>query len=399
MAGPNFRETSAPRNIRTIGIGMLGYGWMGRAHSLAYNRLRDATWPPAVLPRLVAMCGRNEERVSTAAQRFGYEGYYLDWEDLIADERVEVFDNVTQPYMHPEASIAALEAGKHVICEKPLAPTMAEARQMRDTAVASGKLHMTGFNHRFVPALRLARDLIGSGALGAVHIFHADYLQEFRRDPLQPAFPDRPEFRGRSALNDIGSHIIDMGRFLIGDIATVTGSAVTHIGRRPSHEEPRQMVEVTTDDTFHAVVEFVNGVSGILHGSSVATGYKNHLAVEVNGTRGSLRFNLERMNELEVYLIDRETPQALGFTDVLVTEGEHPLIKHWWPAGHIIGWEANFVHELMHLLNCVAEGRSTVSPDAGTFEDGYQAALIGEAVRQSSREGRRIDVKAMEQAL
>ncbi len=394
MAGLNFQQTSSPQGIKRIGIGMLGYGWMGRAHSLAYNRLRDATWPPPVLPRLIAICGRNEQKVAAAAQRFGYEGYYLNWEDLIADERVEVFDNGTQPYMHPEASIAALEAGKHVICEKPLAATLPEAKQMWDAARASDRIHMTGFNHRFVPALRLARDLIGSGALGDLHIFRADYLQDSRRDPLRPAFPDEPESRGRSALNDIGSHIIDMARFLIGDIATVAGTAVTHISRRPSAAEPRHMVPVVGDDTFHFVAEFANGVTGVLHGSAIATGFKNHLAVGVSGTRGSLRFNLERMNELEVYLIDREQPAALGFTDVLVTETDHPLIQHWWPAGHIIGWEANFVHELLHLLHCVAEGRP-VSPEGANFEDGYRAALVAEAVRRSTREGRRIDVESL----
>jgi predicted dehydrogenase len=395
MAKSNFRTTPEYTAQQVIGIGMLGSGRMARAHSLAYNRLRDTRWPPDILPRLVAVCGRNEAKLQAAAQRFGYAGYYFDWEDLIADPDVQVIDNSTQPYMHPAASIAALQAGKHVICEKPLAPTMEEARAMRDAALASGLVHMVGFNHRFVPALRLAQELIRKGALGDIHLFRAQYLQEFRRDPLLPAFPGLPEYRGRGSLNNIGSHIIDMSRFLIGEIAAVSGKALAHIGRRPSSTDLSRIVEVTDDDSFHFVAEFANGVTGVLEGSSVATGYKNYLAIEVNGSRGTVRFNLERMNELQVYTMDRETPEAMGFTDVLVTESNHPLIKHWWPRGHIIGWEANFVHELGHLLECVSAGRG-VSPEGATFEDGYKAALIAEAVRESSRQGRRIEVGELE---
>jgi predicted dehydrogenase len=398
MPGRNFRKTEAlEKTIPRVGIGLLGYGWMGRAHSIAYNRLQDVDWPPAVLPRLVAICGRNEARVKAAARRLGYEGYYLDWEDLITDDQVQVIDNVTPPYLHAEASIAALKAGKHIICEKPLAPTAGEARLMLDASKAAGTIHMTGFNNRFVPALRLARDLIRSGALGNIHLFRARYLQEFRRDPSLPVYGNALESRGRGSLSVIGCHIIDMARFLVGEIATVSGRTLAHISRRPSATGSGLMVEVPEDDTFHFVAEFTNGVTGILDGSSIATGNKNSMTVEVNGERGSLRFNLERMNELEVYLIDRESPKTLGFADVLVTESDHPYIKHWWPKGHIIGWEATFVHELRYLLTCLAEGKP-VSPDGATFEDGYMTALISEAVRQSSRESRRVDVGDLKQA-
>jgi predicted dehydrogenase len=395
MAGYNFHRTPQLEGVAIVGIGMLGSGWMARAHSLAYNRLRDSNWPPSVLPRLVAMCGRNETKLQASAQRFGYEGYYSRWDDLIEDHDVQIIDNCTHPYMHPEASIAALKAGKHVICEKPLAPTIGEARAMRDEALATGRINMTGFNHRFVPALRLARDLIRKGALGDIHLFRAQYLQEFRRDPLLPALPDTPEFRGRGSLNNIGSHIIDMSRFLIGEMAAVSGKALAHISKRPSPTDLSRLVPINDDDSFHFVAEFANGVTGVLEGSSVATGYKNFLAIEVNGSRGTVRFNLERMNELQVYLMDRETPEAMGFTDVLVTESDHPLIKHWWPRGHIIGWEANFVHELGHLIDCVATGKS-IGPEGATFEDGYQAALVAEAVRESSRQGRRIELNELE---
>ncbi|MHB1132697.1 MAG: Gfo/Idh/MocA family protein [Chloroflexota bacterium] len=395
MAGEGFQAVEALENVTYVGIGTLGYGFMGRAHSLGYRRQSDAYWPPSVLPRLVAICGRHEERVRAGAQRFGYEGYYTDWEQLIADPRVQVFDNCTQVYMHAEPSLAALAAGKHVLCEKPLAATLEEARQLRDAATSSGRVAMTGFNYRFVPAIRLAYNLIQSGALGQLQLVRASYLQEFRRDPQLPSFAGTAEARGRGVVNNLGCHVLDLARHLVGEVARVSGLATNHVKRRPSLADPSQMVDEVEDDTFHALLEFDNGVTGTVEGTQVATGRKNQLTIEINGTRGSLRFDLERLNELQVYLLDEQAPQTLGFRDILVTEGSHPLLKHWWPRGHVLAWENSFVGELHHLLACVAEGRP-VGPEGATFEDGYQAALLAETIRASGREGRRLEPKSLE---
>ncbi|MHB1134337.1 MAG: Gfo/Idh/MocA family protein [Chloroflexota bacterium] len=394
MPGPNFRPTPPLSGITQLGVGVIGYGWIGRAHSVALARLREASWPPTVLPRLVAICGRHEQRLQEAAQRFGYEGYYTDWRDLLADERVQVVINGAQAYMHPEPTIAALRAGKHVLCEKPLAPGLDEARQMLEAARTAAGLSMTGFNYRFVPALRLARDLVQSGALGPINLFRGHYFNEFRRDPNLPAFGTAPEVRGRGALNDIGSHLIDMARFVVGEIETVSGKVLTHLTPRPSPTRTGSMEEVPQEDSFHFVAEFANGTTGVMEGAAIATGRKNQFTIEVNGVRGSVRFNLERLNELEVYLQDEANPQTMGFRDVLVTEGNHPYMKYWWMKGHIIGWEATLLHEIHHFLTCIHEGRA-VGPEGANLEDGFAAARVAEAVRQSSREGRRVDVKTL----
>ena len=395
MPGPMFRHTEALAGVPRLGIGLIGYGWIGRAHSVALNRLQDAAWPPNVLPRLVAICGRSEERVREAAQRWGYEGYYTDWHDLVSDSDVQVVINGAQAYMHLEPSLAALAAGKHLLCEKPLAATLAEARKLRDAARTSSVVSMTGLNYRFVPALRLARDIVQSGVLGQVNLCRGHYLNESRRDPATPAFGGGPEVRGRGPLNDVGSHLIDLARFLVGEIEAVSGKVVTHITPRPSPTIPGAMEDVPQEDAFHFVAEFANGATGILEGASIATGRKNQLVIELNGARGSLRFNLERLNELEVYLLDEQRPEALGFRDVLVTETNHPYLKYWWPKGHVPGWEAMILHELHHFLTCIVDGRP-VSPEGATIDDGYAAALVAEAARQSSREGRRIEVRSLE---
>ena len=394
MPGPNFHPSEPLTGIPRVAVGLLGYGWIGRAHAAALNRLLATADELVALPRLHALCGRHEEAVGTAAQRLGFAGYYTDWRDLVADPEVQALVNGAQAYLHAEPSIAALKAGKHVLCEKPLGATLAEARAMLEVARGSGLVHMTGFNYRFVPAIRLARDLIKSGALGRIYLFRGHYLQEFRRDPMFPAFGDRPEARGRGALNDIGSHLFDLARFLVGEIATVSGIARTHISRRPSPTDPSVTLDVPQEDTFHCVAEFADGPTGIFDASAIATGRKNQMSLEVNGERGSLRFNLERLNELEVYLLDEQRPEALGFRDVLVTEAVHPFAQRWWHKGHILAWEDALRHEQEHFIACVAKGVQ-VGPQGATFEDGYRAAAIAEAVRVSSREGRRIDVETV----
>jgi predicted dehydrogenase len=365
--------------IRDVGVGMLGYAFMGKAHANAYRTLAYMTWPPPLRPQLIAIAGRNEAAVAEAAHRYGFDGYATDWQDLVDDDRIEVFDNAGPNHLHAEPTIAAARAGKHVVCEKPLGRTADESYEIWQAVEQAGVKHLCAFNYRFVPAVRLAREMIKAGELGEIFHFRARYLQEWITDP---AFPmvwrlDR-ELAGSGALGDLGSHIIDLGRYLVGEVATVGGITRTFIGDRPGGE-------VDVDDAFEAFVEFDQGAVGTLEASRFATGRKNALSFEINGSQGSIAFDLERINELQVHFAG-STPgeRAQGFRQVLVTEPEHPFVEHWWPAGHVIGWEHTFVHELHHFLTAVRDG-TDVAPHGADFEDGYRAAEVCDAIVRSAR--------------
>ncbi len=376
-----------------IGIGLLGYAFIGRAHSNAYKTIPYMIYPPPARPRLVAICGRDAARVNEARDRYGYEAGYTDWREMLNDPRVQVFDNGGPNDVHAAACIAAAAAGKHVICEKPLARSADEAAQMRDAVVQAGVKHMVAFNYRFVPALAHARRLIEQGALGRIYHFRAAYLQE----RLHPTYGTAWRWRlsrdraGSGALGDLGSHIIDLAHFLAGDIAAVAAMTRTFVSERPL-PDGSGMGKVDVDDAFVASIAFRSGALGTLEATRYAVGHKNYQFIEINAERGSLRFNLERLNELEVFWTD-DTPHATaGFRTVLMTDSQHPWIEHWWPAGHIIGWEHTFVHELAHFLGCVAHDRP-VAPVGATFEDGYRAAVVTDAILASAEGRHQVDIK------
>lgn len=359
-----------------IGVGMLGYAFMGKAHSHALHTLAHMVCPPPAIPVLAGIAGRNEAAVHEAAARYGYARAYRDWRQLIADPAVDLFDNGGPNDAHAEPCIAAAQAGKHVLCEKPLGRTAAEARAMLEAVNQTRVKHMVGFNYRFVPAVRYAYELLRSGAVGTVHHFRARYLQDWLADPMA-AYSWRlgREYAGSGALGDLGSHIIDLARFLIGEPASVSASLQTFTVERPGGN-------VTVDDAFAATVEFASGAIGTLEASRVASGRRNGMVFEINGSRGSIQFNLERLNELSVY-----SPESGGFADILVTDAGHPFMQNWWPPGHIIGWEHTFVHELAHLFDAIVNDRD-VAPYGATFEDGYRAAVVCDAIAESSRERR-----------
>jgi predicted dehydrogenase len=366
--------------IPYIGVGMLGYAFMGRAHSHAFKTLEHMASPLLARPVLVAIAGRDPVAVQAAAERFGYRRATTDWRDLVADPAIQLFDNGGPNDAHAEPSIAAAEAGKHVLCEKPLGRTAEEARMMRDAVARTGVKHMVGFNYRFVPAVRFAYELVQSGVLGSIRHFRARYLQDWLSKPsARYSWRLGKETAGSGALGDLGSHIVDLSRFLIGEPATVSASMRTFTTDRPGGT-------VTVDDTFAATVEFASGVIGTLEASRVALGRKNHLVFEVNGSEGSVRFNLERLNELQV--LGADSP---GFSDVLVTEATHPFMHFWWPTGHIIGWEHTFVHELTHFLDAIVNDHE-VGPLGATFEDGYRAAVVCDAIATSARERRHVGI-------
>jgi predicted dehydrogenase len=383
----------AEREAPTIGVGMLGYAFMGKAHTNAYKTIPYMMYPPVAIPRLVAIAGRNQDAVTEAMKRYGYEKAYMDWRALVDDPQVQLFDNGGPNDAHAAPSIAAARAGKHILCEKPLARTAEEAKGMLDAVESAGVKNMVAFNYRFVPAVRLIRNLIDSGALGKIYHFRAVYLQEW----IMPHY-DAPKWwrmdknvAGSGALGDLGAHIIDLAHYLVGGMKSISAFTKTFIEERPM-PDGKGTGKVDVDDAFVAAVEFENGAIGTLESTRFAGGRKNFNNFEINGEKGSIHFNLERMNELEVFWVGEEPKETQGFHDVLVTEGYHPWWENWWPHGHIIGWEHTFVHEINHLLDCIVNDKP-VGPHGATFEDGYRAAVICDAIVQAAQTKKTVDIK------
>lgn len=388
MAGPKA-TSEAPR----IGVGMLGYAFMGKAHSNAYKTIPYMMYPPVAIPELVAICGRDEKQVAEAQRRYGYKRHYTDWRKLLDDEEVQLFDNGGPNDAHAEPSIAAARAGKHVFCEKPLARSAEEAKTMLDAVRKAGVKHQAAFNYRFVPAVREAYDLVKSGKLGRIYHFRAVYLQEWIMPQYQTPLIWRlqKDQAGSGALGDLGAHIIDLGRFLISEIKSVGALTRTFIEERP-RLDGQGMGKVDVDDAFVSVVEFENGAIGTLEATRYAGGRKNHNRFEINGEKGTIAFDLERLNELEVFWVGEDPKETQGFHRVSVTESYHPFISNWWPHGHILGWEHAMVHEVNHLLDCIVNDKD-VAPLGATFEDGYRCAVVCDAILESARTRKQVDCK------
>ena len=375
-----------------IGVGMLGYAFMGKAHSNAMLKIPHMMYPPPAIPKLVGIAGRNEAAVKEAAKRFGYANYYTDWRKMLENDAIQLFDNGGPNDAHAEPSILAAQAGKHVLCEKPLGRTAEESKEMWDAVAKTGVKHMVAFNYRFVPAIRQIRKLVDSGALGQIYHFRAQYLQEW----IMPHYNLPMIWRlqksqaGSGALGDLGAHIIDLGRYLVGEISSVSAMTKTFIKERPWGDGTMGTVDV--DDAFVAAVEFQNGALGTLEATRFAGGRKNGNRLEINAEKGSISFNLERMNELEVYWVGEEPKETQGFKNVLVSEPFHPWWENWWPQGHMIGWEHTFVHEITHLLDCIVNDKP-VAPIGADFEDGYRCAVVCDAIVESATNRRQVDCK------
>jgi predicted dehydrogenase len=359
---------------------MLGYGFMARAHSHALRNIRSVYDGSVPLPRLIRIVGRTPQNVTAAAERLGFEESSTDWRDLVADSSIDLFDNTGPNSLHFEPTIAAAKAGKHVICEKPLGLNADEAHQMWQAVEEAGVIHMCAFNYRFVPALALAREMITAGELGEIVRFRASYLQDWLVDAsVAGLWRLDGAVAGSGALGDLGAHAIDLARYLVGEIAQVTGAVSTFTTERGG-------TAVTVDDAFAATVKFEQGALGTLEASRCCPGRKNALTIEINGTRGSMAFDLERLNELQ------HCHGTGGFRTILVTEPDHPHIREWWPPGHVIGWEHTFVHEFRHLLAAI-KGEEVVAPRGATFEDGYRAAAVCDAILSSAQHGEAVQLR------
>ncbi len=365
---------------RRLGIGLLGYGFMGKAHSNAYRTIPYIFWPSAYRPELVAVAGRTEAVVREAATRYGFAEYTTDWQDLVADERIDVFDNVGPDAAHVEPTLGAIEHGKHVVCEKPLASNAADARRLYDAAEAAGVKHLTCFNYRFFPAVRLAWELVHGGELGEIHQARFRYSQEWRNDPAAVL----PSPTG--ALDIIGSHAIDQARFFLGEIYAVSAAIGSITGKRTFRGGPAEL-----DDTVSAIAHLENGVVATIDASLVSPGRRNHLAWELNGAKASLAWTLEEPNVLRVHR--RDAGRLRGFAEVIACEDDHPLAGPWWPTGHVLGWEHGHINMLAHFLDAVANDQP-VAPHGATFFDGLRAAQVAEAIEEAAASGERVAVQS-----
>jgi predicted dehydrogenase len=369
---------------------MIGYQFMGRAHSHAWRNVASV-FPEVDAPQMIALAGRDEVAARAAASRLGWAESTSDWRALIERPDVDIIDICTPGNAHPGIAIAALEAGKHVLCEKPLANSLAEARPMAAAAhraAQSGALSMIGFNYRRVPALELARRLIAEGAIGEVRHVRCTYLQDWGADETIPLlWRFEAEQAGSGALGDIGSHLVDISQHLIDQrIIRVSGMTETFVTKRPRVDSGGEG-PVTVDDLAVFAARFEGGVTGNFEATRVASGRKNAMRVEVDGSGGGLAFDLERLNELQIYE-GGDAPDRRGFRTILVTEEAHPWLGAWWPPGHMLGWEHTFTHQAHDLLVAI-QGHTAPAPG---FESGLQVQAVLEAVQVSAIERRWLEV-------
>ena len=382
-----------------LGVGMVGYAFMGAAHSQAW-RVAPRFFDLPLDPRMTVVAGRSEEKVRDAAQRLGWEGWTTDWRELLTRDDVDLVDVCTPGDTHAEIAVAALEAGKHVLCEKPLANTVAEAEVMAEAArraAERGVRSMVGFTYRRVPAIALARELVAEGRLGQIRHVRAQYLQDWIADPEAPlSWRLDKQKAGSGALGDIGAHVVDLAQHITGELVTgVSGLLETFVPERPLAEESSGLHgtvgqggtgrgPVTVDDAAVFLGRMSGGAVATFEATRFAWGRKNAIRLEINGSKGSLAFDFEDMNVLHLFDAG-EDARVAGFRRIVVTEPEHPYVGAWWPAGHGLGYEHGFVHQVVDLVRDVAAGAQPTP----SFDDGLQVQRVLDAVERSAADDSR----------
>ncbi|NHN34555.1 Gfo/Idh/MocA family protein [Paenibacillus agricola] len=384
--------------MKQVNIGMVGYKFMGKAHSHAYRDLH-MFFPKLAKPMMKLICGRDEQGVAEAAEQFGWDGYVTDWRELLERDDIDVIDINAPSNAHMEIALAAAKAGKHIFCEKPLALTLPDSREMLKAAEDAGVKHMVGFNYRFAPAVQLAKKLVDEGRLGEIYHFRAWFLQDWIVDPDFPlVWRLQKEIAGSGSHGDLGAHLIDLAHYLVGGMTEVIGMSETFVKERPlpttmtglsakgSKDAPK--APVTVDDATLFMSRFENGALGSFEATRFAPGHRCTNSFEINGSKGSVKFDFERMNELQVYFSD-DAEDVQGFRRVLATDPSHAYMDAWWPAGHTIGYEHTFIHEVVELMQAIEEDRQPVP----NFVDGVKCQEVLEAVDRSIAERRwvRID--------
>lgn len=365
---------------------MIGHAFMGAAHSAAWRTVAGVMDVPA-RPVMAVVVGRRPEATAAAAERLGWAEASTDWQSVVDRDDIDLIDICTPGDSHAEIAIAALRAGKHVLCEKPLGNCLSEATAMADAARSArvnGVRAMIGFNHRRVPALALAAELIREGRVGEIRHVRAAYLQDWLIDPATPmSWRLQADRAGSGALGDLGAHLIDLAQFLTGQpMTTVNGKLHRFVGERPLPDDPTRNATVTVDDAATFTGQLAGGGFATFEVSRVAAGHKNGLRIEINGTLGSVRFDLEHFNDLWFY--DATEPdRTAGFRRILVTEPTHPYLGNWYPPGHVVGWDVTFVHEIGDLIGAIAAG---IDPDPG-FDGGLAVQQVIEGVLTSDATG------------
>lgn len=378
----------------TLRVAMIGHGFMGAAHSQGW-RVAPRFFDLALEPEMTVVVGRNASAVEASARKWGWLESATDWREVIARDDIDVIDVVTPGDTHAEIAIAALEAGKHVLCEKPLANTVAEAEAMTaaaDRAAEHGARSMVGFTYRRVPAATFARDLIAAGRLGEIRQVRAEYLQDWLMDAEAPlTWRMQKDRAGSGALGDIGAHAVDLTEYMTGQkVTTVSGIIETLVKQRPllgegiglSGTASTERGPVTVDDVALFTGRLESGALASFEATRFRTGRKNALRVEIAGSLGAISFDLERMNELDFY--DASLPETeLGFRRILVTEHDHPYLAPWWPTGHMLGYEHGFSHQVFDFVTAIAEG----TQPRPSFADGLHVQRVLDAVERSSTAG------------
>ena len=378
-------------DARPLRVAMIGHAFMGAAHSQAW-RSAPRFFDLPLAPQMAVVCGTDPTRTKAAAERLGWAEASTDWREVVTRDDVDLVDICTPGDTHADIALAALAAGKHVLCEKPLANTVEEAEAMTaaaESAAAEGVKAMVGFTYRRVPAIALARQLVADGRLGQVRHVRAQYLQDWIADPEAPlSWRLVKEKAGHGALGDIGAHIIDLTQYVTGDhIAEVSGQLETFVTERPlpathsalSGTASQERGQVTVDDAASFLTRFESGAMGVFEATRFATGRKNAIRIEVNGSAGSLAFDFEDMNLLHYYDA-ADDPQTAGFRRILATEPDHPYVGSWWPPGHLLGYEHGFSHQVVDLVTAIAADTQP-SP---SFADGLQVQRVLDAVAVSS---------------
>lgn len=376
---------------KQIGIGLVGTGFMAKAHTNAYSTIKYIYADMGFMPRLKMIASSSNERAFEAARRYGFEQGVEGYERLINDPEIDVVDVCNADRLHRETAIAAMAKNKHVICEKPLATSLADALAMAACARSHPVKTLCGFNYRFIPAIMLARRLIESGVMGRVYSFNGSYLQNvgaYDDTPFENLwYAAGPKSSG--VLYGIGSHIIDMARFLVGDIETVMGGQRNYTPLRNSINGGQQ--SVSSEEDAIAVVSFKNGALGSIRASAIAAGRLNRLSWEISCSKGTLIFDMDELNYLWVCCKDSPIKEVSGFTKVNVTQvdKDHPFMDVWWPRGHGLGWEHAHINEIAYFLDCISHDKP-VAPYGATFEDGCEAIRIIEALKLSDESGKRV---------
>ncbi|MBN2045316.1 MAG: Gfo/Idh/MocA family oxidoreductase [Anaerolineales bacterium] len=384
--------------MKKLNVAIIGTKFMGKAHSNAWLN-SPKFFDLGIEPVMKVACGQNEADLKAFAERWGWQQTETDWRKVVENDEVDIIDISVPTYLHHDIAVAAAQAGKHIFCEKPFALTVEEAKEMYDQAEKAGIVHYLNHNYRRAPAVRLAKKLIEEGFIGQIFHWRGAYLQDWIVDPDFPlTWHLRADRAGAGPHYDLNSHSVDLARYLVGEINAVTAMTATFIKERPlpgagaatfsaGTGEATEMGKVTVDDAAFMLAEFENGALGSFEASRFAPGRKNFNYFEIYGSKGSIVFNLERMNELQLF--QRDDPAfAQGFRTILATEdGQHDYIANWWPPGHMIGYEHEFHHGVVDFMGAIEKG-TKIEPN---FYDGLREIEILAAGLESAASGKKVD--------